>query len=230
MSTPAADPKIAPAPARRPYVVGLTGGIGSGKSTVGARFAALGVAVIDADAIAHQLTAPGGAAIASIRAAFGEQAIGANGAMDRGRMRTLVFERPHARAELEAILHPLIRAETARQVAAASSLYCVLMVPLLVEAAARDPEHWRDRFDRILVADCREETQVRRVMARNGLDEATVRRIMAAQATREQRLAHADDVIDNEGEESGLADQVGGLHEKYMALAAGQGGKRPSRR
>ncbi|MBL8383711.1 MAG: dephospho-CoA kinase [Burkholderiales bacterium] len=210
--------------ARRRFVVGLTGGIGSGKSTVAARFAALGVAVVDADAVAHQMTAPGGAAIPAIRSAFGDAAIGGDGAMDRARMRALVFERPQARAELESILHPLIRAETARQVAAATSPYCILMVPLLVEAAGRDPEHWRDRYDRILVADCREETQIRRVMARNGLDEATVRRIMDAQVSRAKRLEHADDVIDNEGEQSALDRQVAHLHARYLALAAQRDG------
>jgi dephospho-CoA kinase len=134
-------------------------------------------------------------------------------------MRALVFERPTARAELESILHPLIRAETARQLGLVQSAYGILMIPLLVEAAARDPIHWRDRYDRILVADCRESTQIVRVMARNGVDETAVRRIMAAQASREQRLAHADDVVDNDGELAALLPQVERLHRRYVEYA-----------
>jgi dephospho-CoA kinase len=209
---------------RQPYVIGLTGGIGSGKSTVAEGFAALGVPVVDADAIAHALTAPGGGAVEPIRHHFGAGFVGPSGAMDRDRMRDLVFKRPAARAELEAILHPLIRIETSRQLGEVRALYCILMIPLLVEAAARDPEHWRDRYDRILVADCSESTQVARVMARNGFDEEAVRRIMAVQATREQRLAHADDVIDNDGGLAALGPQVERLHHEYLAAAAGGNG------
>jgi dephospho-CoA kinase len=200
-------------------VVGLTGGIGSGKSTVGAAFERLGVTLVDADVIAHGLTASGGTAIPAIVEAFGTAFIRPSGAMDRDRMRAHVFAVPAARATLEAILHPMIRAETARQVAGARSAYCMLMVPLLVEASRRDPA-WRERFDRILVADCREATQVKRVMSRNGFDEAAVRRIMAAQATRTERLAHADDVIDNDGDLAALAPQVERAHERYLCLAA----------
>ena len=202
------------------YVVGLTGGIGSGKSTVAAAFAAKGVNVIDADAIAHALTAPGGAGIEPIRCHFGDEFIAAGGAMDRERMRTLVFERPAARIELERILHPLIRAETARRLARVRSPYGILMIPLLVEAAKGDPAHWRERYDRILVADCREATQIARVMARNRFDEAAVRRIMAAQASRGERRASADDVVDNDGDLAALGPQVDALHQRYLALAA----------
>ena len=204
---------------RRLYVVGLTGGIGSGKSTVAAAFAGHGVEVVDADAIAHALTAPGGSGVEPIRLHFGDEFVDAAGAMNRDRMRALVFERPAARAELEGILHPLIRAETARQLGLVRSPYGILMIPLLVEAAERDPLHWRDRYDRILVADCRESTQIARVMARNGFDEAAVRRIMAAQASREQRLGHADDVVDNDGELAALGPQVEQLHQRYLAYA-----------
>jgi dephospho-CoA kinase len=139
--------------------------------------------------------------------------------MNRDRMRALVFERPAARAELEGILHPLIRSETARQLGLVQSPYGILMIPLLVEAAGRDPLHWRDRYDRILVADCSESTQISRVMARNGFDETAVRRIMAAQATREQRLAQADDVVDNDGDLAALGPQVERLHRLYLEYA-----------
>ncbi|MBL8377297.1 MAG: dephospho-CoA kinase [Burkholderiales bacterium] len=203
----------------RRYVVGLTGGIGSGKSTIGDEFARLGVTVVDADAIAHALTAPGGGAIAAIREAFGDAFVTAEGAMDRAAMRERVFRQPQDRSRLEAILHPMVRSESERQVSACASAYCMLMVPLLVEAAGRDPA-WRDRFDRILVVDCREETQIERVRRRNGFDEAAVRRIMAAQASRAARLAHADDVIDNDGPREGLAAQVAALHASYLARAA----------
>lgn len=201
-------------------VVGLTGGIGSGKSTVAAEFEKLGVPVVDADAIAHGLTAPSGSGIEPIRAQFGEQFIGSDGAMDRSRMRARVFENPGARTQLEAILHPMIRAETARQLAALHAPYCLLMIPLLVEAAAGNPLHWRDRYDRVLVADCSEDTQVRRVMARNGFEQQAVRRIMDAQATRAQRLLRADDVIDNDGDLAALRPQVLSLHQSYLRLAA----------
>lgn len=203
----------------RPYVVGLTGGIGSGKSTIGDEFARLGVTVVDADAIAHALTAQGGGAIAAIREAFGDAFVSADGAMNRAAMRDRVFGRPQERTRLEAILHPMVRSESERQVRACASAYCVLMVPLLVEAAGSDPA-WRDRFDRILVVDCREETQIERVKRRNGFDEAMVRRIMAAQASRAERLARADDVIDNDGPREGAAAKVQALHESYLARSA----------
>jgi dephospho-CoA kinase len=200
--------------------VGLTGGIGSGKSTVGAQFERLGAAVIDTDAIAHRLTAPGGAAIAAIRAAFGASFIGADGAMDRARMREHVFRLPEERARLEAILHPLIRAATEQaRHAATGSPYVILVIPLLVEAARRDPR-WRARFDRVAVVDCSTATQVRRVMARNGIDAQAVQRILDAQAGRAERLAAADDVIDNDGDAQALAPQVGRLHQMYLRLAA----------
>ena len=203
-------------------VVGLTGGIGSGKSTVASEFGKLGVPVVDADAIAHGLTAPAGPVIEPIRALLGERFIGADGAMDRSHMRAHVFANPEARKQLEAILHPLIRAETARQLAALDAPYCLLMIPLLVEAAAGNPLHWRDRYDRILVADCSEDTQVRRVMARNGFDQPAVRRIMDTQASRAQRLLRADDVIDNDGDLAALRPQVLRLHQSYLRMAAGR--------
>jgi len=196
------------------YVVGLTGGIGSGKSAVGDLFAARGIAVIDTDAIAHELTAPGGAAMPAIRAGFGADAVNAEGALDRAAMRAIVFADPTARKRLEAILHPLIRDEGERRLAAAEPPYAVLMVPLLVESG-----DYRRRVDRVAVVDCREETQIARVIRRNGLARAEVERILAAQASRDQRLAAADDVIDNDGALDALAPQVEALHRSYMALA-----------
>ncbi|OIR06841.1 dephospho-CoA kinase [mine drainage metagenome] len=198
-------------------VVGLTGGIGSGKSAAATIFGELGAAVVDTDVIAHELTAPQGAAIAALRKSFGEALIGADGALDRGAMRRLVFADAPAKARLEAILHPLIRAESERRCAAelaAGAPYAVLVVPLLVESKT-----YRNRVARVVVVDCAEETQVARVMARNGLAEAEVRRIMAAQASRAERLAAADEVIVNDGDIGSLRAQVERLHRQYCELA-----------
>jgi dephospho-CoA kinase len=197
-----------------PYIVGLTGGIGSGKSTVAELFAAQGVPVVDTDAIAHALTAAGGAGMAPIRAAFGPAVLTADGALDRTAMRRLVFADPEARRRLEAILHPLIRAESARQCVAAGGPYVVLMVPLLVESGS-----YAERCRRVLVVDCREETQVARVMARSALSADEARAIMASQASRAERLSAADDVVDNDGPASNLPPQVGRLHQMYCQAA-----------
>lgn len=199
------------------FVVGLTGGIGSGKSTVAELFVAHGAELVDTDAIAHALTAPGGAAIASLRATFGDDFIGADGALDRARMRALVFADPPARARLEAVLHPLIRAESRRRVEESSAPYVVLAVPLLVEAG-----NWRERCDRVLVVDCPVEQQRVRAMARSGLSAAEADRIISAQATRAQRLAAADDVIDNSGPAAMLPERVDALHHRYLTLAAAE--------
>lgn len=196
------------------FSVGLTGGIGSGKTTVADMFAARGAAIIDTDLIAHQLTAPGGAAIPDIQTQFGEEFLKADGAMNRAKMREHVFAEPAAKARLEAILHPLIRSESERAAREAQGLYLVFVVPLLVES-----ESWRQRVSRVLVVDCSEETQVKRVMNRSGLAEAQVRAIMTAQASRQERLSVADDVIDNDGEASTLAAQVDKLHALYTSLA-----------
>ncbi len=197
-----------------PFTVCLTGGIGSGKSSVAREFEALGVTVIDADALAHALTAPGGAAIEPIRAAFGPEVIDARGALDRERMRHHVFGDPDARRRLEAILHPMIRAESERLAHAATSPYVILMIPLLVESG--EP---RRRCQRVLVVDCPEQEQIRRVMARSRLTRSEVEAIMASQATRRARLDAADDVLDNSGDVAAIAPQVARLHARYLALA-----------
>jgi dephospho-CoA kinase len=200
------------------YGVGLTGGIGSGKSAVADAFSALGVPVVDTDAIAHALTTAEGAAMLPIRQAFGDAVIAADGALDRAAMRALVFSDAAARRHLEAILHPLIREESDRCVASAAAdgaAYAILMVPLLIESGT-----YRERVQRVLVVDCAEATQIRRVMARSGLVQADVERIMQAQATRQQRLAAADDVIDNEGPLDALPERVRQLHEEYLKRAA----------
>lgn len=177
--------------------IGLTGGIGSGKSTVGQALQACGAAVVDADAIARRLTLTGGAAIGEVARQFGPEMITAEGAMDRDRMRQLVFNDPAARQRLEAIIHPLVSQESARQFSAAVSAgrRCVVFdVPLLVESG-----RWRGQLDRVLVVDCAEATQIERVMARNGWSREVVQTIMAGQASREKRLAAADLCICNEG-------------------------------
>jgi dephospho-CoA kinase len=204
----------------RRFTVGLTGGIGSGKSTVARAFEAHGVEVIDADALAHRLTATGGAALPAIRAAFGTEVIDESGALDRARMRRLAFADVGARKRLEAILHPMIRAETERLARCARSRYVVLMIPLLVESG--EP---RARCDRVLVVDCPEEEQIRRVTARSGLPRAEVEAIMATQASRADRLAAADDVVDNAGDPETIGPQVEALHRRYLELAARSAGE-----
>lgn len=196
------------------YCVGLTGGIGSGKSSAADEFAVLGAAVVDTDAISHELTRAGGAAIPALRAEFGDPYVTAEGALDRARMRALVFGDAHAKRRLEGVLHPLIRRETAARVATARAPYVVLVVPLLLETGA-----YRELVKRIVVVDCTEATQIARVMSRSKLTESEVRAIMATQITREERLARADDVIDNEGERESLREQVRALHERYLAFA-----------
>ena len=196
-------------------VVGLTGGIGSGKSAAADEFARLGATVVDTDAIAHELTGPGGAAIPAVKRQFGSAFLDASGAMNRTRMRELVFSDPQQKQRLEALLHPMIRAESARRIASASGPYTVHVVPLLIESPG-----YRERVGRVLVVDSPEELQVSRVRQRSGLPESEVRRIIAAQIQRDKRLAAADDVIDNSGTISALQQQVQKLHETYLKLAA----------
>ncbi len=179
------------------FQLGLTGGIGSGKSTVAGMLAERGAAIIDADAISRATTAVGGAAMDAVRAQFGPEFVAADGSLDRARMRDLVFQDPTARQRLEAIVHPLVAAETERQAQVAQDQgkrWLGFDVPLLAESA-----RWRDRVDKVLVVDCSPETQVHRVVARNGLGPDEVRSIIAAQTSREKRLAIADWVIVNEG-------------------------------
>ncbi|HSA90290.1 MAG TPA: dephospho-CoA kinase [Burkholderiales bacterium] len=196
------------------FVVGLTGGIGSGKSAAADEFAALGATIVDTDAIAHELTEKGGAAMAAIEELFGCEAVGADGSMDRKRMRDRVFADPAVKQELEALLHPMIREESARRIAAAAGPYVVHVVPLLIES----PDY-RRRVDRVLVVDCPEHTQIERVRARSALSEGEVRAIMRTQATRAERVAAADDVIDNGGSREALHKQVAALHRKYLQFA-----------
>jgi dephospho-CoA kinase len=198
------------------FSVGLTGGIGCGKSTVADLFAERGASLVDTDVLAHQLTAPGGAAMPALLHEFGAQFATPDGAMDRTRMRDLVFADPGARGRLEAILHPMIRAATTAAALAATGPYVIYVVPLLVESG-----NWRARVQRILAIDCKESTQVARVMARSHLPEAQVKAIMAAQATRQQRLDAADDVIDNDAGIDALLPQVDRLHALYLHQAKG---------
>ena len=197
------------------FVVGLTGGIGSGKSAATACFAAYGVDVVDADVIAHELTAAGGAAMPALLAAFGAEVAAADGALDRGRMRRLVFADKRARARLEAILHPLIRGLSGERCRLAGSPYVILAVPLLVESGG-----YREQCDRIVAVDCPESLQISRVMSRNRLSAAEVRAIMLTQASRGERLAVADDVIANDGDLAHLETQVDKLHQAYLRLSS----------
>ncbi len=196
-------------------VVGLTGGIGSGKSAAADEFARLGATVVDTDAISHELTAAGGAAVAEIMRQFGSAFVDATGAMNRKRMRDLVFADAEEKQRLEALLHPLIRAESARRIAASTAPYVVHVVPLLIES-----QDYRERVGRVLVVDCPEELQVARVRARSALPEGEIRRIIASQVQRQKRLAAADDVIDNSGTIAAMQQEVRRLHETYLELAA----------
>jgi dephospho-CoA kinase len=193
------------------FVVGLTGGIGSGKSAAAEEFERLGATVVDTDAIAHGLTQAGGKALAEIERVFGADVIGDSGAMDRSKMRSIVFADPAAKKALEALLHPMIREQSQQLIAAAPGPYVIHVVPLLIESAG-----YKNRVDRVLVVDAPEALQMERVRARSGLAEDEVRAILAAQATRTERLAAADDVIDNRGTIDALRKQVAALHRKYL--------------
>lgn len=198
---------------QKPLRIGLTGGIASGKSTVADLFAALGAKVIDTDMIARDLVQPGQAALEQIRAEFGAQVIAADGTLDRRAMRRRIFADDEARRRLEAILHPQIQRETRRRMAAAGGDYQLIVVPLLTESPLRDG------LDRILVVDCDENTQLGRLLARDAESEEQARRMLASQSSREQRLAIADDVIQNDADLESLSSQVSALHDSYMALA-----------
>lgn len=199
------------------FSVGLTGGIGSGKTQVADLLAGWGASIVDTDEIAHGLTAPGGVALAAIERVFGERSIARDGAMDRAAMRELVFENPEYRAQLEGILHPLIGAEVQAQASRAQGVYLVYVVPLLVESG-----RWRSRVDRICVVDCDPATQIARVQARSGLTPDAITRIMSAQVSREARLAAADDIVLNDGytDRGELMRRARLVHDRWCSLAA----------
>ena len=196
------------------YTVALTGGIGSGKSTVADEFAHLGVTVIDADIIARQVVEPGTPALLAIAERFGPQMLNDDGCLNRRRLRERIFAHSEDKAWLNALLHPLIQQETRRQMQASTSPYLLWVVPLLVE------NRLTDKADRVLVVDVPKETQIARTMLRDGVSREHAEHILAAQATREQRLAAADDVIENMGSADAVASHVARLHEKYLMLAS----------
>lgn len=196
--------------------VGLTGGIGSGKSTVATLFAERGAGIVDTDVISHRLTAAGGAAIPAIAVCFGDNSLNSDGSLNRNWMRAHIFSDLAAKQQLEAILHPMIRAQAQAEAAASTASYVLLVVPLLFET-----DGYRDWLDRTLVVDCAEATQLARTIRRSHLDEASVRAIMAQQVSRKLRQQCADDVIHNEGELPDLHAQVERMHRQYMTLAAG---------
>ncbi|HET7921200.1 MAG TPA: dephospho-CoA kinase [Gammaproteobacteria bacterium] len=195
--------------------VGLTGGIASGKSTVAAAFARLGVPVVDADAISHALTAPGQAGLAALHAALGDAVLDAQGSLDRARLRHRLFNDPALRARVQALLHPLIIAELARQLEAATGPYGLAVVPLLVETPAA-----RSLMDRVLVVDCPEQLQLSRLMLRDNENEADARAMLAAQSDRARRLVAGDDILVNAGGLTQLRAAVERLHAFYLELAA----------
>jgi len=196
------------------FIIGLTGGIGSGKTSVANLFQKLGAEIIDTDHIAHQLTQSGGSAIDPIRITFGDRFIRDDGALNRVVMRQSVFSDDAIRHKLEAILHPLIYQEVLRRLPLIQFRYGMLVVPLLVET-----EEYAALIQRVLVVDCPESLQIYRTMQRSKLQEQEVRKVMAAQCSRSERLAFADDVIVNDSDSQHLQQQVQILHQKYLALA-----------
>ncbi len=195
------------------YIVALTGGIGSGKSTIADAFARLGVAIVDADVIARQVVEPGSPALAAISAHFGNKMLLGDGSLNRSALRQRIFSHPDDKTWLNQLLHPLIHQETQRQLAQVNGPYALWVVPLLVE------NHLQDRADRVLVVDVDDETQLARTIARDGISRQQAQDILSAQATREQRLAVADDVIDNSGTAQGIEPYVAALHRRYLELA-----------
>lgn len=199
-----------------PYTVALTGGIGSGKSTIAKAFAALGVPVIDADVIAREVVEPGSPALQQIAARHGDTILTEQGALNRARLRTLIFQLPEEKAWLNNLLHPLINARTQQLKALTKAPYVLWVVPLLVE------NNLQRQADRVLVVDVDRATQLARTMQRDGIDLQQANNILSAQATREARLAVADDVITNSGAPDDVLPQVAALHQRYLALAATQ--------
>ena len=199
------------------FVIAITGGIASGKSEVSRRFEQLGIAVADADVIARALVEPGYPALAAIVARFGRDVLDAHGCLDRNTLRRIVFDDPFARRDLEAILHPRIRAALHAACVAANSAYAMAAIPLLAEGGGKTAYPW---LARILLVDVSRDLQLRRLLERDGSSQEQAQRILAAQATREQRLAIADDVIDNEGTLATMDAQVEKLHRQYLQRAA----------
>ena len=200
-----------------PLVVGLTGGIGSGKSAAAEMFRELGAGIVDTDSIAHELTGPGGAAMAAIGESFGPDFIAPDGTLDRARMRGRVFSDPAAKRRLEGILHPLIRAEVLRRAGSSRAPYVIVVIPLLFETGG-----YPGLIERVAVVDCDEETQIARTMARGGLTRADVEAILRTQASRGTRRAGAHDLLANEGSLGELRARVAALHERYLELARRQ--------
>lgn len=196
-------------------VIGLTGGIGCGKSAATEAFAQCGATIIDTDQIAHQLTALGQSALDAIREQFGADYFSPDGSLDRASLRHLVFSDPTAKRKLEALLHPLIKDEVCRRLISVPTPYAIVAVPLLLETGS-----YREVVQRVLVVDCSPEQQVARVMERSGMDAEEIRAIMAHQIGREERLRRADDVLDNHGGLNELQAQVERLHRQYLSLAA----------
>jgi len=205
------------APLKQHLLIGLTGGIGSGKSTVADLFEKQGARVIDTDQLSRDLTRSGGEAINAIRDTFGANCIDATGALDRGKMRELVFANPSAKKQLESILHPLIRAQ-ARKIAGSDTTapYTLVVIPLLFET-----QGYQGWLHRTLVVDCPEEIQIARTMQRSSLDKTVVQAIMSQQISRKQRVVLSDDIISNDSDLSSLSSQVEIFHDKYLKIAAG---------
>ncbi|PPD33051.1 MAG: dephospho-CoA kinase [Methylomonas sp.] len=193
--------------------VGLTGGIGSGKSTVSDLFAKLGVPIVDADVIARQLVQPGQSALQQLCKAFGNEILNLDGSLNRPMLRQLAFSNSIHKQRLDAIMHPLIFEQIETQVSKVQSVYCILAIPLLLESAKKYA------VDRVLVVDCHQQTQLQRVLERDQVGQAQVTAIIASQVDRQLRLAAADDVIDNDGTRADLAEQVKNLHNSYLLLA-----------
>ena len=208
---------MSPEAARTHLLIGLTGGIGSGKSTVAALFEKLGVRIIDTDELSRNLTRSGGAAIAAIREAFGADYIDAAGSLDRDKMRELVFSKPPEKTRLEAILHPAIL-DQVKKISGTDTdaSYTIAVIPLLFQVRG-----YRDWLQRTLAVDCPEETQIARTMQRSGLSKAEVQAIMAQQTPRAQRLTLADDIIHNDADLPALTEQVAQLHKHYLTITAG---------
>ncbi|MGE6168762.1 dephospho-CoA kinase [Aeromonas media] len=199
------------------YVVAITGGIGSGKTTIANQFAALGIEVVDADLIAREVVAPGTPALAAIVNHFGPEILTEQGLLDRRVLRERIFSDPAAKSWLNALLHPIIRSEMLRQCAAVSSPYCLLVVPLLVE------NRLTELADRVLVIDVDEATQIERTCRRDGVSREQAQAILASQANRSERLAMADDVLDNQsGTTETIRERILALHETYLAFASQQ--------